>query len=124
MASCWHLNPKVYLRKVRGVYDSGGAMATDKKIFAIIAADNPGALKTKIEAEFPDAHLSVGTGQWLLVGPSTMTSQELSKKLSISSETSISGAIVLSVNSYFGRAPVSTWEWLTAKMGDTSAVAG
>jgi hypothetical protein len=28
------------------------------------------------------------------------------------------------VNSYFGRAPVNIWEWLVAKMGDASAVAG
>jgi hypothetical protein len=99
-------------------------MATDKKIFAIIAATTPAALSTKIETEFPDANLSVGTGQWLVIGPNTMTSQELSKRLGISTDESISNAIVLSVNSYFGRAPLSTWEWLTAKMGDTSAISG
>jgi hypothetical protein len=99
-------------------------MATDKKIFAVIAADNPEKLKAKIEAEFPDANLMVGTDQWLIVGPSTMTTQELSVKLQISVEASISGAIVLSVSSYFGRTPVNRWEWLTAKMGDTNAVAG
>lgn len=99
-------------------------MATDKKIFAVIAASNSDALKVKIEAQFPDTHLAVGPGQWLLIGPSSMTTQELSVKLEVSSEKSISGAIVLSVSSYFGRTQMSTWEWLTAKMGDSSAIAG
>lgn len=99
-------------------------MATDKKIFAVIAADNPEKLKAKIEAEFPESNLSVGTGQWLIVGPASMTTQELSVKLGISVDASISGAIVLSVSSYFGRTQINRWEWLTAKMGDTNAVAG
>jgi hypothetical protein len=99
-------------------------MATDKKIFAVIAAGKPEALKAKIEAEFPDANLMVGIGQWFIVGLSSMTTQELATKLQISVENNISGGIVLSVSSYFGRTQISTWEWLTAKMGDTNAVAG
>jgi len=99
-------------------------MATDKKIFAVIAADNPEKLAAKIGIEFPDTNLKVGVGQWLIIGPSSMTTQELGVKLEVSVEKSISGAIVLSVNSYFGRAELSIWEWLSAKMGDSSAVAG
>jgi hypothetical protein len=106
------------------IIDIGGSMATDKKIFAVIAAEYPDKLKANIEAQYPDANLSVGAGQWLLIGPSTMTTHELAVKLGVSSEPSISGAIVLSVGSYYGRTQISTWEWLTAKMGDTSAVAG
>lgn len=98
-------------------------MASDKKIFAVIAADHPVELESKIAAEFPNMNLSVGPGQWLLVGPSSLTTQELSKRLTVSSDDSVSGAIVLSVNSYFGRTPVSVWEWLLAKMGDASAIA-
>jgi hypothetical protein len=99
-------------------------MATDKKIFAIIAASKPEALLPNIEAEFPDSHLAVGVGQWLIVGPSTLTTQELAVKLKISVEDNVSAAIVLSVASYFGRTQLSTWEWLIAKMGDASAIAG
>jgi len=99
-------------------------MATDKKIFAVIAVGNPEVLKAKIEAEFPDGNLKVGQGQWFIIGLSSMTTQELSVKLEISVEKSISNAIVLSVSSYFGRTQISTWEWLKAKMGDTSAVSG
>ncbi len=99
-------------------------MATDKKIFAVIASEFPDKLKANIEGQYPDANLSVGTGQWLLIGPSTMTTQELAIKLGVSTEPSISSAIVLSVSSYFGRTQLSTWEWLLAKMGDSSAIAG
>jgi hypothetical protein len=106
------------------IIDIIGAMATDKKIFAVIAADAPDALKAKIEATFPDTNLMVGKGQWFIIGLSSMTTQELGVKLEISVDKSISGAIVLSVSSYFGRAPLNIWEWLTAKMGDASGVAG
>ncbi len=99
-------------------------MPSDKKLFAVIASDNPEKLKARIIDLFPDTNLSVGDGQWLLVGASSMTTAEVAQKLSISSDESVSGAMVLSVNGYFGRAPMSIWEWLVAKMGDTSAVAG
>ena len=55
-----------------------------------------------------------------------MTTQELSAKLGLlgtPSDESPSTAVVLSVSSYFGRAPLTVWEWLTAKLGDPSAVA-
>lgn len=99
-------------------------MATDKKIFAVIAAATPDKLKVKIEAEYPDANLMIGTGQWFVVGPSSLTSKELAVQLGISVDVPVSTAIVLAVNSYFGRTQIGTWEWLSAKMGDTSAVAG
>ncbi len=99
-------------------------MATDKKIFAIMAVSQPEKLRPLIEGAFPDASISVAPGQWLLIGPSTMTTQELSVKLEVSVENSISNAIIMSVGGYFGRAPVNVWEWLVAKSGDKSAVAG
>jgi hypothetical protein len=116
------LHPRV--ANSSGIIDIGDAMAADKKIFAVIAVSKPDALKVNIDTLFPDANLSVGVGQWLLIGPSSMTTQELAIKLNISVESPTSIGIVLSVNSYFGRAPLNVWEWLTAKMGDASAVAG
>ena len=98
-------------------------MADEKKIFAIIAVSSPDKVADQLKVHFPENYLSVGVGQWLLIGPVTMTTQELSKTLSISVDNSVSNAIVLSVGSYYGRAPLSTWEWLTAKLGGNSAVA-
>lgn len=80
-------------------------------------------MATRVEAAFPDAYLSVGSGQWFLIGPSTMTTQELSQKLGLLGDSPING-IVVSVGSYFGRAPLSVWEWLAAKMGADSGATG
>src|ERR1039458_1570666 len=99
-------DPNGGLAHRRSIIDSGNAMATDKKIFAVIAAGNPDKLKAKIEAEFPESNLMVGVGQWLIIGLSTMTTQELAVKLEISVDASISGGIVLSVSSYFGRTQI------------------
>ena len=99
-------------------------MAGENKIFAVIATSAPTKLEAVLLTQFPDSYLLVGVGQWLVVAPATMTTQELSNKIGVSVDESVSNAIVLSVNSYFGRAPLNVWEWLNAKMGDTSAVAG
>jgi len=99
-------------------------MASDKKIFAIMATSQPDKLEALIESQFPENNFLVASGQWLVVGPSTMTSQELAVKLQVSVDESVSAAIIMSVSGYFGRAPINVWEWLVAKSGDTSAVAG
>ena len=99
-------------------------MATENKIFAVFAASSPDKLAPTIASTFPDAHLSVGVGQWLLIGPSTMTTQELSAKLGLVEPEAASNAIIVSVSSYFGRAPLNVWEWLAAKMGGNNAATG
>ena len=92
-------------------------MASDKKIFAVMATSQPEKLKPLIEELFPDTNFLVAPGQWLLVGPSTMTSQELPVKLKVSVDETVSTAIIMSVSGYFGRAPINVWEWLVAKSG-------
>ena len=99
-------------------------MVGEKKLFAVIAVGRPEALAPRIQELFPENFFLVEPGQWLLVAPATTTTQELSVSLGISSDASVSDAIVLNVSSYFGRASLNTWEWLAAKMGDTNAVAG
>ena len=105
-------------------------MAIQKKLFAIVAVSDAEKMAAKLVVEFPDTHLKVGTGQWLLVGESSMTTTEVSHKLHITSETdtppddSPGTAIVLSGSNYFGRASRNIWEWITAKLGGTDIVAG
>jgi hypothetical protein len=91
-------------------------MTEDKQLFAVIAASKPDMLTPNIESLFRDANLSVGQGQWLLIGPSTMTPQELAEKLGISGEVGTSTAVVFSVNSLFARTEPRTGEWLATKM--------
>jgi len=93
-------------------------MPTTNTLFAILAIANPDALKTAITARYPDESLEVGPGQWFVVRPSTTTTIELSAELGIT-DGSISGAIILSASSYYGRTRPSTWEWIAAKTGAT-----
>jgi hypothetical protein len=64
-------------------------MADQKKMFALMAVDDPIKMANKLVAEFPNAHLNVGVGQWLLVGESSLTTKEVSLKLRITDGTSV-----------------------------------
>lgn len=86
-------------------------------------SENP-ALKEAVEKVFPEANLKIGIGQWLLVGPSTMTTADISGKLGMLGSDTPNDGVVLSVGSYFGRAPLNIWEWLSAKMGDGNDTTG
>jgi len=66
------------------------------------------ALKT----HYPDNHLKVGPGQWLVAGSGTAV--DVSNLLGIT--TGVSGlAIVSLIGGYFGRAPNNIWEWMASK---------
>jgi hypothetical protein len=105
-------------------------MASQKKLFAIVAADDPEKMGAKLLAEFPDLHLKIGTGQWLVVGAASMTTTEVSHKLRVTDDTNNppsdfpGAAIVLSVSNYYGRASQNIWEWITSKIGGVDGVAG
>lgn len=85
-------------------------------LFAIFAVTHSEPLEAKIKELYPELAYEVYPGQWLLVAPSTTTTVELSNQLGIT-DGSVSGAIVVSVSSYYGRAGVGIWEWITAKTG-------
>jgi hypothetical protein len=105
-------------------------MANQKKLFALIAVADAEKMAAKLVSEFPDTHLKVANGQWLLVGESSVTTTEVSHKLHITDETGTpptdtpGSAIVLSVSNYYGRASRNIWEWITSKIGGTDGVAG
>ena len=85
-------------------------------LFALIAVGSPDAFKATLAAKYPQESLEVAPGQWLLVRPSTTTTIDVAGELGIT-DGSVSGAIVLSVSSYYGRSKPSTWEWIAAKTG-------
>ena len=70
-------------------------------------------MEAALQKNYPNDHLAVGSGQWMLVAEGT--AKEISDKLGISDGTAGSGVIV-STSGYFGRAESNVWEWLTAKM--------
>jgi hypothetical protein len=91
-------------------------MATPNALFAIISVSNPASLEARLQAVSHWPSIKVSDGQWLLVAPSGITSKEVSDSLGITGEAPIvSNGIVLRVESYFGRHPQSTWEWIRTK---------
>ena len=109
-------------------------MANQKKLFAVMAADDAAKMSAKMHSMFPDAHLSVAEGQWLVILDNSATTTELSNKLRITDELGVApsdypaeypgAALVLSVSNYYGRASGNVWEWITSKMGGTHGAAG
>lgn len=96
--------------------DCGDAMAAGKQLFAVIAVSKPDMLRPNIDSLFPgDLSMSVGQGQWLLIGPNTMNTGELSAKLGLSGELGGSTGIVLRVDrNLCARTDPQVWKWLNA----------
>ena len=81
-------------------------------LFAIMAPSEFPALAAQLQLHYPDNHLKVGPGQWLVAGVGTAI--DVSNQLGIT--TGQSGlAIVCLIGGYFGRAPNNIWEWMAAK---------
>lgn len=74
----------------------------------------PDALAPVIEAAYPNSdHYKLGVGQWLVADAGTAS--EVAAKLKITTETSLSTALVVTVGGYFGRYSAPLWEWIKAK---------
>jgi hypothetical protein len=83
-------------------------------MFAIIAVSDQAKLAAAIQEKFPQDHLLLVPGQWLVA--SDLTAQELSSVLGITDGDN-GTALVLSFQTYFGRSVPQTWEWIANKMG-------
>lgn len=88
-------------------------------IFAILLpAPNP-ALSDAILEAFKDECLSLSDTQWIV--SSTGTIQEVTARAGIYNvkhpdNPTIGNAVVFATTSYFGRAPVTTWDWIRSKL--------
>jgi hypothetical protein len=82
-------------------------------VFVILAETDEPKLGTAIATHFKDNYLKVGPGQWFVAGGGT--SVDVSNILGITTGAT-SSAIVLSINSYYGRASTNVWEWLKVKL--------
>jgi hypothetical protein len=93
-------------------------MATSNTLFAIFATSKPDAMRQKLESsqsDFPFLFKNVSTDSWLIIAPNAITTKELSDSFGITDGT-ISPAVVVRVENYFGRASSDIWEWIGAKM--------
>lgn len=93
-------------------------MATPNSLFAIIAAESPTAVETRVGTLAPWVSWKLAEGQWLLIAPSGTTTKEVSDAVGFTMEAdSIGNGIVVRVESYFGRYSRSVWEWIATKQG-------
>jgi len=81
-------------------------------IFAIFRTSAPEALGLAIAAEYPESHLHLGGGEWLVA--TSATAREVSDRIGLSGGDNGAG-IVVTVSGYFGRAPAEMWDWINAK---------
>ena len=85
--------------------------------FALICTNptNP-ALDAKVAETYPNDSYRVSPTVWL-VADKGVTTQGVCKKLNIQ-ENGIDSVIAIKVDSYWGRAPKTVWEWLSVKGSD------
>ncbi len=75
------------------------------------------AIEARLANISPWLHLRVGNDQWLLIAPSATTTKEVSDRLGITGDESVSTGIVVRVENYYGRNAPSIWEWVSTKQG-------
>lgn len=90
-------------------------MATPNALFAIFDVSNSADVETRLERIAPWLHLKLQDGQWLLVAPNGTTTKEVCERIGINAGDS--NGVVVRFDTYYGRNPASTWEWIAAKQG-------
>lgn len=74
-------------------------------------------MKRALQKSFPDNHLEVTDGQFLVASQST--AMDVSNRLGITDGENGS-AIVFSMGSYYGRASTNIWDWIKSKAESTN----
>ena len=83
-------------------------------VFAIFRVAQPAKMEAALATHFPENHLKVGDGEWLVAGHGT--AKDISDKLQITGTDSKTGAaIVISIANYYGRATSEIWDWVKSK---------
>ena len=81
--------------------------------FAVISTVPNSELAERVSSTYPNMSLILSGNAWL-VADSLKTTQEVCEKLSIM-QGGFSNVIVLRIESYFGFADPTIWEWLKVK---------
>lgn len=91
---------------------------TANALFAIFGVSNPAALEARLQNISPWLSLKLQEGEWLLIAPTSTTTKEVSDRLGITGQSeTVSPAIVIRADGYFGRSAPSNWEWIATKLG-------
>ena len=83
------------------------------QVFVVFDLSRPAEVEAAIRLHFPDDHLALRDGQWL-VAARLMTSRDVCDRLGISEGENGNG-IVVAMDGYWGRAPNNIWEWMGAR---------
>ena len=91
-------------------------MATIFILTKVQEAQTPAQSKSLVDAltkEFPDSWHDLGNSSYLVATPKPLITQDITKLAGISGGTAGS-YLVTNLDSYFGWANRSTWEWIKA----------
>ena len=83
-------------------------------LFAVMVAKDHPNLVAKLQTSFPENHLKVANGQWIV--SSLGTAKEVSDILGISEGEAGTTGIVCTIGNYFGRASSDIWEWMASRL--------
>jgi hypothetical protein len=86
--------------------------------FALISTmqSNP-ALEAKVMEVYPNDNYRVSPTVWF-VADKNITTQGVCQKLNVGAD-GVDNIIAIKVDSYWGRAPKTAWEWLSVKGSDS-----
>ena len=86
------------------------------QLFAIFGVSQPDKLGQIIAQKYAaENRYDLGNGQWI-VADEGVTAKQVSDKIEITTDSSISNGIVLAWGGYFGRRPSDLWEWVKVKL--------
>ncbi len=83
---------------------------------------DPDGLRTRLTSIAPWVVNEVQLGEWLLVAPSATTTKEVSERIGYFGQGKDT-AIIMRVESYFGRNHAPVWEWISTKLGAELGIA-
>jgi hypothetical protein len=81
-------------------------------VFVLFRVSEVEKVKSALASSFPDDHLEVEPGQFLIA--TNLSAEAVSEKLKITDGTN-GNAIVFAMGSYYGRASTNIWDWIKAK---------
>ena len=95
------------------------ALVSIPQLFVILGQGGDWSkLASAIQSTYPNDHLALAPGQWLIVS-SGETTMELSERLGITDGSAGSAVVIAGSGGYYGRANPGIWEWLRARMGNS-----
>lgn len=85
-------------------------------IFVVVEGERDPRMAEQIREHYPDDHLQVDPGHWLI--SAKKTAKEVSDQLGLDEDTDRGAAIVYAVSGYYGLHNFDIWNWLSSRWKD------